>query len=182
MAGCLITSGLDCTPCANAFIAPGIQKDEIYLANKSEISGTATNGTFSSFTFSAYAGLHKICVHKDSASFTEEFASEANTGKYWKETFTFRVMDYDIDTRNWIQDLCGADGIVVVYKTKEGQWQVAGWDNGLEVTANTFNTGAAAGDELGDIVTLTGVATNKHYRFFDTSDATTAATLASYEI
>lgn len=182
MAGCLLTSGLDCTPCGNAFIAPGIQKDAIYLANKSEISGTATNGTISSFTFAPYAGLHKICVHKDSASYSEELVSEANSGKYWNENFTFRLIDYDINTRNFIQDLCGADGLVVIFKTKEGQWQVAGWDNGLEVTANTYNTGAAAGDEIGDILTLTGVATNKHYRFFNTSDAITESTLAGYEI
>ena len=70
MAECLITAGWVGPSCDGTFSVPGIEKDKIYVGNKSEIEAltSTVDGEIDGITFEATKGLFALTVHKDTAS------------------------------------------------------------------------------------------------------------------
>jgi hypothetical protein len=70
--------------------------------------------------------------------------------------------------------------LVFGVKDKDGNWYIIGETDGVEMTENTKSSGAAAGDDSGDVVTFSGVNRGKVKKFFDTDAATTESTIDGY--
>lgn len=184
MAECLITAGWAGPSCDETFNVPGIEKDKIYVGNKSRISALsgAVDGEIDAVSFVDIAdGLYALTVHKDTASWTEELQVGANSGFYYNQTLTFRTIDTSTAVRNAIEDMVGTS-LVFFVKDKNGNWAVLGETDGVELSEQTKGSGAAAGDDTGDVLTFTGVNRGKSKKFFDTDAATTDSTLAGYLI
>ena len=181
MAQCLITSGWDCPDCTTKFSIPGLQRDEIFIANRSEVSAFTepSAGLVSALTFDQYKGMFKLCVHKDTAGVIEELVRADNAGSHYTQTFTARVIDDSTVIRNSINDLVDVD-IVVVVKRKNGKFIILGQDEGISLTENVKDTGATTGDDTGDLLTFTGLGLGKYKEFLDTDEATSQATLDGY--
>ena len=84
MAECLITAGWDCPDCDDKFSIPGVEHQEIWIANRSEIVsfGSVAAGEINAITFDALKGLKKLCVHKNTPMFTEELVQGENAGDH----------------------------------------------------------------------------------------------------
>jgi hypothetical protein len=70
--------------------------------------------------------------------------------------------------------------VIVLYKTKKGQWWVVGESGGVKLTGDTTTDGAKTGDETGTLLTFTGVNNGKRKQFYNTSDANTDALVEVY--
>lgn len=181
MAECLITAAWSCPSCDDKFQIPGIQRDAIWVGNRTEIqSYTSTvEGEISAMVFDSYKGLFKVCVHRDSASFTEELASENTSGYYYNQNLTFRVIDDSRATKEAIEGMVGVD-LVFIVKKRNNKFVVIGQDFGVRMTENSKTTGSAAGDETGDTMTFTGEALSKANYFLNTSVVITESLLDDY--
>lgn len=181
MAECLITAGWNCPSCDDKFQIPGIQRDAIWVGNRSEIASftSTVDGEVSALVMDTYKYLYKICVHRDSASFTEELASENTAGYYYNQNFTFRVIDDSTAVKEAIEKMVGVD-LVFIFKKRNNKYQIVGQDFGVRLTTNTKTSGAAAGDETGDTLTFTGEALSKANYFWNTSVAITESLLDDY--
>jgi len=183
MADCLITTGWSCPDCTSKFNIPGLERNELLIANKSEISAftSATEGEVSAITFDTYKGFYRVCAHKDTASWQENLVVGANSGNHFTQTVTFRTIDPSTGVRNAIEDLVDVD-VVVAVKSKRGDWWILGEDAGLRLTSNDKDSGAATGDDQGDLLTFSGVALGKARKFFITDAATTETTIDGYVV
>ena len=181
MAECVITAGWTGPSCDNTFNVPGIEKDKIYVANKSEISAftSSVTGEIDGITFDTYKGLYAVTVHKDTASWSEELQVNANSGYYYNVSLSFRTIDNTTAVRNAINDMVGTS-LVFVVKDKNGKWHVIGETDGVELSEQTKGSGAAPGDDTGDVLTFSGVNRGKVKQFLDTNETTSDATLAGY--
>lgn len=183
MAECLITAGWVGPSCDDTFNVPGIQKDEIYFANKSEISAysESVTGEIDGITFDTYKGFYKVVVHKDTASWSEELQVGTNSGYFYNQTFSFRTIDTSTSIRNAINNMVGTS-LVALFKDKNDKYYVLGETDGLELSENAKNSGAAPGDDTGDVLTFSGVNRGKAKKFFKTDVATTETTVAGYVV
>lgn len=183
MAECLITAGWTGPSCADTFNVPGIEKDEILFANKSEISAFSetVTGEIDGITFDTYKGFYRVTVHKDTASWTEELQVGTNSGYYYNQSFTFRTIDSATSIRNAINNFVGTS-VVAMAKDKNGNWIVLGETDGIELSENTKTSGAAPGDDSGDVLTFSGVNRGKAKKFFNTDAATTETTVDGYVV
>ncbi len=181
MAECLITAGWVGPSCDETFNVPGIEKDKIYVGNKSEIEAltSTVDGELDGITFEASKGLFALTVHKDTASWSEELQIGANSGYYYNTSLTFRTIDGATSVRNAIEDMVGT-ALVFAVKDKNGSWFIIGETDGVELSEQTKGSGAAPGDDTGDVLTFTGVNRGKVKKFFNTDAATTDTTLAGY--
>ena len=176
---CLISAGFACPDCTDKFGTPGIERDEIFIGNKSEVTAfiSTITGEVSNITFDfSYNGFRKICVHKNTGSFTEELVVGENSASHYTQGFTARVIDDSTAVRNAIEDFVDVD-VVIVFKKKNGKFQVVGETGGVTMNENTKTSGAITGDDFGDLFTFNGTNNGKARYFFDTDAATTQATL-----
>lgn len=181
MAECLITAGWTGPSCDDTFNVPGIEKDKIYVGNKSEITAftSTVDGEIDGLTFETYKGLYALTVHKDTASWSEELQVGANSGYYYNSSLTFRTIDSATAVRNAINDMVGTS-LVFAVKDKNGNWYIIGETDGVELSEQTKGSGAAPGDDTGDVLTFSGVNRGKVKKFFKTDATTTDSTLAGY--
>lgn len=181
MAECLVTAGWGCPTCAEKFQTAGIEKDEVWVGNHSEITayGSIVDGEINALTFAQYKGLFKLCFHKDTAQITEELVAGTNAGYHYTQTFEGRVIDDSTVTRNAIEDMVGVD-VVIIAKKKNGKYKLIGENGGVSLEGNVNNTGAATGDDVGDLLTWTGIGLGRARYFLDIDEATTKTTLDSY--
>ena len=70
--------------------------------------------------------------------------------------------------------------LVFAVKDKNGNWYIIGETDGVEMSENTKTSGAAPGDDTGDVVTFSGVNRGKVKKFFITDAATTETTIDGY--
>ena len=181
MAECLITAGFTGPSCDDTFNVPGIEKDKIYVGNKSEITAftSSVTGEIDGVTFDTYKGLYALTVHKDTASWSEELQVGTNSGYYYNTSLTFRTIDSATAVRNAINDMVGTS-LVFFVKDKNGNWYVIGETDGVELSEQTKTSGAAPGDDTGDVLTFSGVNRGKVKKFYNTSETVSDSTLAGY--
>jgi hypothetical protein len=151
---CFIDGGLtrDCE-----YFLAGISK--VYIANYDQIT-YRTNGinTVTGITSGATSGQNGFFVfdtNVETASVSSEL-QVANGRKYFLQTVTFSNDSTSAAAIENLENL-GLAKVTVIVETKGGQKLVFGNDGGLEASVLTFNSGAAAGDQAGFTVTLTGV-------------------------
>lgn len=178
MAECLITTGWETPDCTEKFNVPGIERDEIWVANRSEITAISSSvaGEVDGFTFLAATGFKKIAFHKNTGNVSEELVKAENSGAYYNQTFTGRVIDDSTDVREAIQDMVDVDLVIAVRK-KNDKFVLIGENGGVTLTENTKQSGATDGDDTGDVLTFTGRNLGKSRYVFDTDVATTQALL-----
>lgn len=173
MAECKITTGIDAPDCASKFLEPGIKKENIYLANKSEITLTKdANDVVTGWTFDQYKGFIQVTAHKDTALWSEELVVGQNSGSYYNQTFTFRTIENSNTTKEAIEDMVDVDLVVILHE-KPGRFVLLGETGGITMTENTAGSGATGGDDTGNLVTFTGTNNGKHLIVLDTDEATT---------
>lgn len=151
---CFIDAGLtrDCE-----YFLAGISK--VYIANYSEIT-YATDGanTVTGITSGSTSGQNGFFVF-DTNPETASVASElqvANGRKYFLQTVTFSNDSSSAAAIETLENL-GLAKVTVIVEQKNGDRLVFGNDGGLEASVLSYNSGAAAGDQAGFTVTLTGV-------------------------
>ncbi len=178
MAACAITNGWNCPDCTEKFGVPGIQRDEIWIANHAEITAfvSIVTGEVSNLTFASYKGLKKLCVHKDTGLAGEELVKANNAGSHYTQSFIGRVIDDSTATRTAIEDLVDVP-VVIITKKKNNKFVIIGESGDLELTENSKSTGATTGDDTGDLLTFAGTNNGKHRYFLDTDVATTQTVL-----
>lgn len=183
MAECLITAGWDCPACDEKFTVPGIEKDEIFIGNHSEITAYTETipGEIDALTFVLTKGFKKLCFHKDTGSFTEELVVANNAGSHFTQSFVGRTIDDSTAVRVAIEEFVDVD-VVIVFKKKNGSFVLLGQNGGISLTVNSKSTGAATGDDTGDSLEFTGLGLGKANYFFDTSEAATQALLDGYVV
>jgi hypothetical protein len=80
---------------------PGIQSTRIWAMNYRDITSFTyieSGAVISGITLAAGKYAYKFEVHKNTASFSGELQSADNSGDYYNETFSFRVIDDSLDT------------------------------------------------------------------------------------
>jgi len=183
MAGCKISSGITTPACTDRFSSPGINREDIWVFNHSEISAYgagAQTGEISSLTFSpSYETGFAVAIHKNSGQFVEELQTSEEAAPFYNQTFSARIIANDTDTRNAIEDMVDVD-LVIVFKLENGKFRIIGETGGVKLTEQTYDTGKTAGDAVGDTLVFTGVENGKANFFLDTDEDTTRTTLDSY--
>jgi hypothetical protein len=181
MASCIITSGIIKPSCADKFGVPGVQSSKIYIANFDQVAFTETTpGLIDGISFDfSYSGMYVMELHDNTINFTEELVSGETAGSYYNQTFLGRTINTSNDTRSTVEDLIDVP-VIVLYKTKKGQWWVVGESGGVKLTGDTTTDGAKTGDETGTLLTFTGVNNGKRKQFYNTSDANTDALVEGY--
>ena len=152
--------------CRNA--TPGITK--IYLANFSEKVSYATNSagdTITGLTMSGLTGTNKafyaIAQNKYVASLVDTPTINIQNGvAISKPQVIGKVQGMEVDTRMMFVELMQATVIAVV-KTIDARYYIVGIDNGLDLTAGTYGTEAAADGFKGFNFTLEGLESKPFY-------------------
>jgi len=151
---CLLTSGFSNTDCG--FLLGGIKS--LYIANASEVTSITDttlpvpDGILDTITMNGGV-FHKFDFEKDTASYTQELQVSGGN-KYVTQTVTFSLAGQDVEAINVLTELATSK-LVVISETKSGIRTVLGLSTPLEaITGVTLNSGAAAGDFGGAVVTL----------------------------
>ena len=179
---CKVAAGIDPADCDSRLSSPGINQDDIYIFNHSEIASytSSVNGEVSGLTFTpSYETGFKIAIHKNSGQFTETLQTNAEAAAYYDQRFECRVVASDTATRNAIKGFIGVDS-VIVFRQKNGKFRIIGESEGVRLTENEYDTGKLPGDPTGDMLVWSGVENDKARFFFNTSEATTRSTLEGY--
>lgn len=182
MSNCLLFNQSIAAACRDA--QPGISK--IYIANYGDVETITTNaegtmitdisGTTASGATSGF--FYTISVNKESSGFVDNTDISIPDGRaIYIPTLTFRVSNMDTTTRSIFKQLSQAT-VVVIYKSVDGKYYLAGKTNGLDMSAGTFATGTARGDFKGLEVTLEGLESEPHVEI-DTASVTIDSILVS---
>jgi hypothetical protein len=157
---CNIARGITPQFCEQSL--PGIQTQRIWAMNFSDIESITytSSAVASAITLAPGKYAYKLDAHKNTPSFTEELQSADNSGDYYNETLSFRVIDDSMDTLLGAQGLLGADLVFVVQK-KNGNFYILGTVEGLKLGDGTMHeTGAAPGDDNGRMLSFNGIGRN----------------------
>lgn len=181
MAGCEFTKPWSDPSCDDKFNVPGVNHQEVFIANVDDVTGftETSEGEIDAIAFNTYKGLMKLIFHRDTVQITETLVSGNNAGDHYTQEFVARTIDDSTSVRNAINELVGVD-VYIIAKKKNGKFAFLGESEGLKLTGNEKASGAASGDDTGDLLTFTGVNLGKHKYFFDTSAAQSATTLQGY--
>jgi len=131
----------------------------IYLLNydneNAKIEESPTTKGISSITLPAGEKIHKIDFVNDTASFSDELATNGNGGKYRTHTVNFTIDEYGYTVLN--QDKALSLGrFVAIMQDKQGRCFVLGRNNGLTATSFNYASGAADADANGWTVVMAG--------------------------
>lgn len=177
MATCLLFNQNIASSCRNA--QPGVST--IYIANFADVTTvtenaagtqiTALTGTTASGETSGI--FYTIAVNKESSGFVDNTEINIPNGTaMYIPTLTLKVPNMDTTTRTIFKQLSQAT-VMVIFKTTDGLYYLAGKDNGLDMTTGTFQTGVARGDAKGLEITLEGLESEPVIQI-DTSSVTIA--------
>jgi hypothetical protein len=158
---CLLFNQSVTAACRDA--QPGVSL--IYIANYADITTVSENaggtlvtgitGTTASGETSGY--FYTVAVNKESSGFVDNSEISIPDGRsLYIPTLTMRVSNMDTTTRTIFKELSQAT-VMVIFKTIDGLYYLAGKDNGLDMSAGTFSTGVARGDFKGLELTLEGL-------------------------
>lgn len=180
---CIVTSGIAAPNCADKFGVPGIQIAKVFIANFDQVTLTETvDGEISGVAFDySYSGTYQIVFHDGTVNGTEELQTGDTAGSYYNQTFLGRTINTSTATRNAIEDMVDIP-LLIIYKSKKGDYFVMGESGGIKLTGDVTTTGAKTGDETGTLLTFTGVNNGKIKKFFNTDAATTEALVDGYLI
>jgi len=181
MAGCVIAAGVTTPACTDRFSSPGINREDIWVFNKSEITSftSVVVGEVSAIVLEMSEVAFLVAVHKNSAQFVEGLQTSEESAPFYTQSFAARIIANDTTTRNSIEGFVDVD-VVIVFKQKNGKFRIIGETGGVKLTANEYDSGRTEGDAVGDTLEWTGVENGKARFFFNTDEATTKTTLDAY--
>jgi len=152
---CLLTSGFSNTDCG--FLLGGLKS--LYIANASEVTSITDttlpvpDGILDTITMDGAAVFYKFDFEKDTASYTQELQVSGGN-RYVTQTVTFSLAGQDADAVNVLTEIATSK-LVVIAESKSGVRTILGLQTPLEaITGSVLNSGAAAGDFGGAVVTL----------------------------
>jgi len=154
---CLLTSGFANTDCG--FLLGGLKS--LYIANAADITSITDttlpvpDGILDTITMDGAAVFYKFDFEKDTASYTQEL--QVSGGNKWvTQSVTFSLAGQDYEAVKTLTELATGK-LVVIAETKAGVRTILGLSTPLEaITGTVLNSGAAAGDFGGAVVTLQG--------------------------
>lgn len=161
MANCLRFNQSISEACRDA--QPGVTS--LYVANFADITtlhlntdGSLITGITAATASGETTGtFYTIAVNKESSGFVDNAEISIPDGRsLYIPTLTFRVSNMSEATRTIFKQLSQST-VVVMFKTVDGLYYLAGGNNGLDMSAGTFGTGTARGDFKGLEVTLEGI-------------------------
>lgn len=163
---CLRFSQSQLSACRNS--TPGITT--IYIANFLDKIGYGTNSagdTITGLTFSGATGtnaaFYKVAQNKYVASVVDTPTINIQNGvAISKPQVMGKVQGMEPETRAMFAELMQSTVIAVV-KTIDNRYYIVGIDNGLDLTAGTFGTEAAADGFKGFSFTLEGLESKPLY-------------------
>ena len=172
---CLRFSQSQLTACRNA--TPGITK--IYIANFADRVSYATNSAGDTVTGLTMTGVtsgmkafYPIAQNKYVASVIDTPTINIQNGvAISKPQVIGKVQGMEPETRQMFAELMQATVIAVV-KTIDSRYYIVGIDNGLDLTAGTFGTEAAADGFKGFSFTLEGLESKPLYELGSNLTAT----------
>jgi hypothetical protein len=163
---CNIAKGITPTSCEQTL--PGVKAQRIWAMNWSDIDSLtyASDGAVvTAITLGAGKYAYKFDAHKNTPQFNEEHQSADNSGDYYNETFSFRVVDDSLETLISARGLLGSE-LVFVAQKKNGNFYILGTTEGLKLGDGTMHeSGAAPGDDNGRMFSFTGIGTNQSPMF-----------------
>lgn len=174
MANCLLDTAFAGVGCGES--TPGAY-DEVYIANKSEITltkGTGANeGIVTAVTFASGKGWYRAKAKKNSVVFSEAFSGDGDIVSFAPQV-EFMIASNAQDARNFVDALGGPD-LVVVARGKGDTFHVVGVDSGARMVENEATSAA---DGFGNRIVIRAVdEANKSWLYLDTDVATTVAAL-----
>ncbi len=182
MAGCKIIAGITLPDCADKFFEPGLKKQDIYFANRDEVTVGFTGEVVTLFTFDTiYSGFLSVDVHKDTSSWGEELVTATNAGSHYTQTFIARTINKSQATITSIENMVDTDLLIVVHE-KSGRFIVLGISGGVTMSEDVSGSGAAPGDDTGTLFTVSGTNGGKAPTFFVTDEAVTRAQIEAQVI
>ena len=128
----------------------------VYFANFGDLTGLSVSG--GSVASGALSGktLYKYTLPEYTASLTENLnASPENGTIFYEQVLEMTLHKLRAADRNEIKLLAKGRPHVIV-QDNNGNYLLAGFQKGMDVTAGTAVTGAAGGDLSGYTLTLTG--------------------------
>lgn len=148
---CLLTSGLP-LPCRESM--PGLKA--IYIANFETVSGITTDAT-NVVTGITAGTFYNFALNKEAGEFTENINSSPQNGTVaYEPTINLYLSKYATVLRNQIV-LLAKSKLLVIMLDRNGQYWMAGVENGMDCTAGSGVVGKAyLGDPNGWNITFTG--------------------------
>lgn len=149
---CSITSGytLDCKDNVGGIKTIYITE----LGNKSSI--TSASGVITAFSLTSGNKFWTYQLEKETATMKDDQKLNVQNGTLYNEqevTFTIRKMAASI--KNQLR-LIAQNDVMVIVLDRNGIYWLLGEANGLNMTANTAESGTAFGDFTGQKITLSG--------------------------
>ena len=158
---CLLFNQNVTAACRNS--QPGVST--IYIANYADVTTVTENAegtlvtSISGVTASGASSgtFYTLSVNKESSGFVDNTDISIPDGRaVYIPTITMKVSNMDTTTRTIYKELSQAT-VMVVFKTLDGLYYIAGKTNGLGMSTGTFSSGIARGDFKGLELTLEGL-------------------------
>lgn len=126
----------------------------VLLANYGVNTPTESNGSIT--TFDVSAGFTKFVPTKETSNWNEAGTGNPQSGtSFWTQTLTMGFRRNQVLKRNAIK-VMATSGLVAIAVDRNGEAWGLGFDNGLDLTGSTQETGTAPGDTNGATIVLTG--------------------------
>ncbi|NDW10066.1 hypothetical protein [Dysgonomonas sp. 520] len=139
----------------------------LYLTNFNEKSTYTTDadGYITDITLEATDKYFKFDFNNETAFFQDDLVV-SNGNKYRQITVQAVISNNDIEMLNQVTPL-DLGKFTAVLVDKSGKCNLVGRINGIEATANNYNSGSAVGDAQGWTITMVGVEPEVHTLLLD---------------
>lgn len=134
--------------CTGLNTVPGVS--EILLKNRKDLGDWFYEQT-SNLQYGKIIGVssqtgrqYKIVCRRGSTNFAQNEVSK-NTIRLYESTLDIFFNKIEYLKRDWIEQLSVSDDIVVVFRDKNGKYQLMGETNGCKVGTQNFTTGNSTG-------------------------------------
>lgn len=150
---CVIINGVE-IDCADS--VGGVA--EIYLTEFANVAGiTASSGTITAMNCSGGKKFWTFQLEKENGQFTQTPQRSVENGTlHYEQSVSFTIKGKMTAARRNALHILLQNRLMCIVKDNNGNYQVAGQVNGLDVTGAEGTTGKAFGDMNGYSLTLTG--------------------------
>lgn len=131
----------------------------ILITNKENIETdpTVTAGLISSIDLASGELFYEFEFPKNTSFFTEEMTSNLQTGaEFHTQVITLTIPKREATKRETIALLASQRDLIIIVEDMNSTYWYFGYDNGMNLTANTGGSGTAKADLNGYVLTFTG--------------------------
>ena len=128
---------------------------EVYIANYSDITNiTTSEGKITAISLPTSTKFKTFKFRKNTGALTSSLQTSETAGNFFQNELTLQFMKMETNKRLQMMALLMGECVVIV-KDVNGKYWYLGFDNPVEATAGTAQTGTGAGDLNGYDLTLT---------------------------